>query len=417
MILFFQNKIRQSLHLYQLPPPPGTQIYLSTKMSTFRDVLEVGVPGIHSDFLKLHTSVSACPSQIGTFLTKDSSRALFFENFDTYVDNLLRFLDHNAKLRSVRGRSSGAQSIACQAVFLAVSVLSLAEFDLVDHEARAKLVAGVLTSALPYQPSSLKALAEELTKKQGLLECVASSEGGAQAIRNLFSVHFVEKLPSIGYAWADKLSALCCLCHGVPTLHGIPAQIDRWRTLKELAAALDSYQRGAPSYPLPPQFGVPMRRLSGDDRHRSIGTKRRNSAPAIQGSPLPDNIISLLEKLEIQTRQSSSGVEKLLDMIQNIETPVLVHKLLATFPCRPCYELSADPQTLRGKGWQALRDRADSGCSDSTPSALETDDFFGGCIGVWKVLLSAEAFKDIQKQMLSGMYLCATSGSVVMLSS
>ena len=292
-------------------------------MSAFRLVLEAGISSGYRDLLSLHSSVSADPSQIGKFLSDDSSRAFFFEKFPTCVDNLLRFLGYNATLCSVRGRGSGTQSIACEAIFLAVSVLSFPEFDLVGHVARAKLVAGILTSVLPYQPYSLKALAEELAKKPGLLECIASSEDGAQAIKDLFSVHFVKKLPSISYTWADKLSALCCLCDGIPTLHGIPAQIDRWRT---------------------------SRGLVGD--------------------------------------------------------AALVDELLATLPCRPCYELSKDPQALIEKGKQAPRDLADSGCSDYTaPPASETADIFGGEIGLWKVFLSAKALKDIRKHMPSGMYL------------
>ena len=203
-------------------------------------------------------------------------------------------------------------------------------------------------------------------------------------------MHFVTKLPSIGYTWADRLSALCCLCDGIPTLHSIPAQIDRWRTLRELVATLNRYQH--------------MRELR---RHLSTeGDQRRNSIPEIEDPPLPDDIISLLEKLEIQRYRSSPSTAKLLEIIQDIEIPALVHELLATFPCRPCYELSADPHAPSGKGKQVPRNRADSGCSASAaPPAPEAADFLGGEIGLWKVLLSAEALKDIRKYIPSGMHL------------
>ena len=358
-------------------------------MSALRRVLEADG---YKDFPSLHLSLLADPTQIGTFLSDDSSRVMFLENFPTCADNLLCFLEYNAT-RSVSGKSSAKRSIACEAIFLAVSVLSFPEFDFVGHAARAKLVAGILTRALHYQPFSLKALAKELTKKPGFLECVASSEDGAQAISDLFSVHFVTKLPSIGYTWADKLSTLCSLCDGIPTLHGIPALIDRWHTLRELVATLNRYQR--------------MREMSRDDGHLSTEEAQwKNSIPAIKNPPLPDNIISLLGKLQIQTYRSSSSAAKLLDIIQDIEIPALVHKLLATFPCRPCYELSADPKAPSGKGKQVPGNRADSGSSASAaPPAPEAADFLGGEIGLWKMLLSAEALKDIRKYIPSGMYL------------
>jgi hypothetical protein len=81
-------------------------------MGSFDLILENGRSFSYNDLLHLHSSISARPSQIGSFLTDESARAGFLEKFPAYIDNLLHFLVFNAKLRSEIGRSTGAQSIA-----------------------------------------------------------------------------------------------------------------------------------------------------------------------------------------------------------------------------------------------------------------------------------------------------------------
>ena len=101
-------------------------------MSAFRLVLEADVSRDDRDPSSLYESLLADPTQIGTFLSDDSSRVMFLENFQTYVDNLLRFLEYNATLE----RTTSARSVAYEAISLAVCILSFSEFDLIGHALR-----------------------------------------------------------------------------------------------------------------------------------------------------------------------------------------------------------------------------------------------------------------------------------------
>ncbi|KAF8533500.1 hypothetical protein BDD12DRAFT_898763 [Trichophaea hybrida] len=372
-------------------------------MGYFHHILKHSRTTGHSELLHLHSSISANPSQIGTFLTNESARADFLEKFPTYVENLLHFLSFNSKQRSEPGRITGAHNIAREVLILVVEILSHSEFKLADTDVVVKLVVAALKRGLSCQPppTSLRVIAKKLPEEPGFLERIVSSEDGAGVIGDLFSVHFINSVPAIANSWAKKLFELCSVCAGTPICHNIVASVEKWRKLSEVSTALESLQREIDTAP-PPQYsryhitGV-MRRLSEDDK-KSFQT--RNSASSCIPQ-LPDHIITLLDELQLQPPRSSRAVETLSAQIRSDQMTALVITVLSTFPCRPCNELSRDPQALRDRGkLQAPRNRKDSGCF--VADVPKQDTLFGGKIGLWKMLLSAEAFKDIQRQVLGG---------------
>jgi len=376
-------------------------------MDSFDLILEKGQSIGYNNLLHLHSSISARPSRIGSFLTDESARAGFLEKFPAYIDNLLHFLVFNAKIRSEIGRGTAAQSIVYEVLTLVVSILSHSEFKLADTDLTVKLIIAALKQGLSCQPPppSLKDIAAKLSEEPGFLEYIASSEDGADVINSLFSVHFINTVPSIANAWAQKLFELCFVCTGIPICHNIVSEVEKWRKLNEVTSALEELRRDIETSP-PPQYtrtqttGM-MRRLSVDDKKSSL-TRSMTSVGASEIPPLPDRIVSMLDELQLKPPRSSRMVDALLDRIRETEISALVRKVLSTFPCRPCNELSRDPQALRERGRQAPRNRADSGCF--VADVPEQDTLFGSKIGLWKMLLSAEAFKDIQRQVLAGMY-------------
>lgn len=373
-------------------------------MDCFHIVLQNGLSSIRYN-RSLHAKISSHAARIGTFLADESARTDFLTDFNDYTSHLLDFLAFNEKMHAELGRRTGSQSISREVLELVCSMLSYPEFDLADADTMDKLVVEALKHALPLQPAALKELATKLAEKPGLLERVASAQEGAEAIRSLFSVHFVNSMPSISNAWAQKLVGLCSVCTGSPICHGIATEVEKWRALTEIIAALETHQREIQEAPQPhyaraPTAAVVIRRLDADEKRSFSAARRRSSVLEPEIPPLPERVAMMLDGLHLQQPRSSRAIAVLLEQVRGVEMPAIVQALLPTFPCRPCYDLSKDPKALVEKDKRIMRARADSGFCFENPTKEET--LFGEMIGLWKVLLSAAALKDIQKQMLGG---------------
>ncbi|KAF8244421.1 hypothetical protein K440DRAFT_663457 [Wilcoxina mikolae CBS 423.85] len=369
-------------------------------MNAFRLVLERSRSYSRDQLLALHSTISANPSQIGKFLASESARTDFLARFTLYVDNILQFLELNAKLTTEYGRRSGSQHISREVVDLLASVLSHSEFDLTERDTRVKFILAALKHGLRHQPASLKVVAIKLAEKPALLEYLASSKDGAGIIEELFRVHFVSSLSSISHSWVPKLVGLIAICTGSPSCHGIASEVRKWRAMTDVTNALEQLCQKVPTLRnenIPPSF-QPMRRLDSNDKKADRQQTTRGSfKPTLP--PLPDNIIKALNELQLQPPQSLRGIEVLLERIRSTEMPELVRTILSTFPCRPCNDLSRDPKALMAKS----KERPDEGIEDSfTRAAVAENTFFGSKIGLWDILLSAEAMKDIQRQTLAG---------------
>ena len=371
-------------------------------MKYFHFILQHGLSSFGRNHQNLHAAISAQATQIGSFLADESARTDFLTEFDVYSSNLLDFLAFNEKMRAEIGCRTGSHNISREVLVLVCSMLSYPEFDLSDTHTMDKLVIAALRYALPSQPATLKVLATKLAEKRGLLERVTSREG-AGVIHNLFSVHFINSTPSISSIWAQKLIGLCSACTGSPICHGITTDVEKWRVLMEIIAALENHQRETEE--APPQHTrnpatVVVRKLNPDDKKSFSSARRRSSVLEPQMPPLPDRMVMMLDGLHLQQPRSLRAIEVLLEQIRSTEIPAIVQAVLPTFPCRPCHDLSLDPKALLEKDRQITRARADSACCFEVPSEEET--LFGTKIGLWKVLLSAKALKDIQREMLGG---------------
>jgi len=376
-------------------------------MDYFECILRNGLFGFghnHGIHQSLHTMISSKASQIGTFLDDEAARAALLTSFTEYASHLVEFLVFNDRMQSDIGRRAGSKMISCEVLVLVCSMLAYDEFDLADVDAMDKLVIAAIKHALPLQPATLKVIATRLAEKPGLLERVASSMEGAEIICDLFSVHFVSTVSSISEVWARKLIGLCSVCAGSPICHGVPAEVEKWRALTETIAALEKHQREIYQAPAPQYTHVPanvvLRKLNADDKKSYSAARRRSSVLEPEIPPLPDRVVAMLNGLSLQQPTSSRAIAVLLDRIRTTEIPAVLRAVLQTFPCRPCHDLSQDPKALVEKDKQITRARADSGFSSG--EVPEEGALFGMKIGLWKVLLSAAALKDIQRQMLGG---------------
>ncbi|KAA8911747.1 P-loop containing nucleoside triphosphate hydrolase protein [Sphaerosporella brunnea] len=224
-------------------------------------------------------------------------------------------------------------------------------------------------------------------------------------MRNLYAVHFVNAVPAIRISWANKLLKLCAICTSSPACHGIQSDIERWRAVKEAVSALEGIQKhGQQNSNQAPSQAVPsllvLRKLDKDEKKTRSRTADLTPARLDDEFPLlPDRIIAIMNELQCVPPRSYRATEALLEQLQAIEIPALIDNVLATFPCRPCSELAKNPKELLAKSTGGPSTNA---VFTGFPKEPAMDSLFGGKIGLWKVLLSAEALKDIQKLSLAG---------------
>jgi len=334
-------------------------------MNTFHTILtESGLRSIKR-LSYLHTSISANPSQIGSFLASEYARADFITNFSSYVENLERFLTFSAKNFSEPNRRPGNKHIAHEIIDLTISVLHHSEFDLADTDTLLKLVITALKYGLPYQPSSLKTVATKLAEKADLLERIVSSTDGAGTISGLFQVHFVNAVPSICDIWAQKLIGLCSACTRSPTCHGIEFEVGEWYTLTD---AIEDLEDEYPNLPLGPVAGH---------------------------SSLPEHVVLAIKELQLKFPQASCKADLLLTQIRDTYIPGLVCTILSTYPCHLCHEHAQNPKSR-------LPRSLNHGTYTDSPSIMVQDTLFGGPIGLWKILSPDQAIKDIRMQQVAG---------------
>jgi hypothetical protein len=364
-----------------------------------------------NSLLSLHSSLSANHSQIGTYLLSELNRTDFLTKFPAYVSNLIQFLGFSSTLSHQYGRSAGVHNISREVVILCASMLDFPEFDIVDAEVRNRLIIAALTHGIPEKPSQLKIIAQKLIEKPGLLETLVASPDGAKVINQLFEVHFVRNVTGICHQWASRLVGLIAVCSGSPRCHGISYQVQKWRALQEVIAAMEEILRSTPrvlqqnrSYS---HRGVVLTKK--DDRHlQPFGSQKqqesdyraRATKPVAASSPppLPDSIINLLDELEMKRPESLRAVEVLLDQIREQKTPDVLRSVLETFPCRPCHEISRNHTAL-----QERKQRKESvNLGTFTRQLAPEETMFGSKLGLWKMLLSAEALKDIQRETQRG---------------
>jgi hypothetical protein len=336
-------------------------------MDTFLIILSESISCPVKRLFSLHSSLLTNHSQISSLLESKDGRTDFITNFSRYVENLEHFLFFSKKEFSNPKKPpvAGIRHIANEILDLVISVLNNSEFELANTDSLGRLVIAALKYGLPYQSSSLKIIASKLAAKPGLLEHMVSSTDGAETASELFQVHFVNAVPWICSIWAQKLIGLCSACTRSPACHGIEFEVRKWHALTDVIEALEGYQ--SPNLPLGPIANHPS---------------------------LSEQVFLTIKELQLKLLYATRRVDVLLRLIQDTEIPALVSRVLSTFPCHSCNMLAKDPRPTRSQ-------QSDQDIYPDPPSA-PVPDSFGAPIGLWKILLPEQAFKDIRRQELAG---------------
>ncbi|KAF8248699.1 P-loop containing nucleoside triphosphate hydrolase protein [Wilcoxina mikolae CBS 423.85] len=357
-------------------------------MDTFRRILFDSSSCSTKTLKTLYADLCANNFGVGSFLSSEMARVDLVTKFPTVVNNLLRLLDVDA-----RPHAQPSQSLARELLELVGSILLHAEFDLVDPAHLERLLIAAIRYGLPFRHSHLHIIATRLAEKTGLLERIlASPHHGSEVMVMLLMVHFVRNKPLIVNSWAGKLCALCSACTKAPECHGFQSDV---QMLHELTCAMkvidvmggeDWDERHHPHWPMPESVSLPDH-ITG-------------AINEIQLMPLPSADNFEEGENENLKERREKRLEKLREQIRDLEIPI-IRKVLSKYPCSVCYQITASLKERTTQSQQLQEDSDDSDLS-MVPVKGVHEALFGGKIGRWRVLLSAHAFKDIQRQFLAG---------------
>lgn len=302
--------------------------------------------------------------------------------------------------RTVPPRPPNRDYIASEIVTLFLELLPTFSGILEDAQV-IELLVSALENCLLSQPPSLWKLASVLADYGNILERLASDDSSEEILYRWVSLPITLTQDAATLkVWTQRLVDLVDLCTGK---HGIHNEIQRWKTLVGLKRALHSVQESMERKQQSraqnlaqdmPVSSTPMIALDPDDKksHIASGQKR----PEAHIITLDENLHGPIREFGLQVPSSRSELEQAICTLEGEATISILRGIARTYPCKLCKEALSPAVSGTNLEVTITNDK-------SLPAVppLEND-IFGKPIGVWKVLLSGQAFKSLQGLSHSG---------------
>jgi len=330
---------------------------------------------------RAYESLRLHPTQLSCLTVDPSERGRFISCFDRHAERLIHFLKHIPSSSSRRETAPAIEkqrSIAAIITGHLVSDLLLPSFkQLWDKDSFFELVINTLKFA---HAEHLRHTADQLIRCPALLAKLISSEQSRQLVRPWIRILSTqEPNTSTLEAWTGIIADCCSTC---PQHRGLEAILVQWAKVQLVRTSL----RGAGFTLQDPGVRNQARATVSYDVQEAIN----ELLPRVKGKPSSGPItVATLRYIELEV--TTSILSKLCDLM----------------PCRRCFaharsgNLSSTYQganvsvaSSAAKPWMAQDVEADE-------QGLE-DLLFSQGIGLWKVVLSAQALKDLQSSKPNG---------------
>lgn len=291
-------------------------------------------------------------------------------------ENVIRRLE---KLLQEFGSSGASQPVADQIVANILIPIVTGSHDLGPSKTTNVLISG-LHIVLKCPNPNLRSLGRAVSETEALLEMLISHKQGSEIMKDWVrnqSRSICEF--SVLRAFTHRLVTLCSNC---PHDHGTRDQSEQWQQLLKLRELL-----------------LNLKEDFAKTRAENDRNKEKNQKVKMPQHPLvpeiPTEVSTALASFGIQSRPTSERmVETILQRLESETTSSILKSIITSFPCRLCYETS---DGTRARGDHHLKK---DGEQLMTPSF--NPEIFGKRFGVWKVLLSSQAVKNIQSASRSG---------------
>lgn len=304
--------------------------------------------------------------------------------FDEQAENQLLLDPENViqrleKLLQEFGSSGASQPVADQIVANILIPIVTASHDMGPSKTTLVLILG-LHIVLKCPNPNLRNLGRAVSETEALLEMLISHKRGSEIMKDWVrkQYHSICEF-SVLQAFTHRLVTLCSNC---TRDHGTRDQSEQWQQLLKLRELL-----------------LNLKEDFAKTRAENDKNKEKNQKVKMSQSPLvpeiPTEVSTALALFGIQSRPTSERmVDTILQRLESETTSSILKSIIISFPCRLCYE------TLDGT--RARGDHHVKKDGERLIAPTFNPDIFGKRFGVWKVLLSSQAVKNIQSASRSG---------------
>lgn len=231
---------------------------------------------------------------------------------------------------------------------------------------------------------NLRSLGKAVSETEDLLELLTSHKQGSEIMKGWVENQYSSICEfSVLQAFTHRLLTLCNNCtHD----HGTRDLSEKWEKLLKLRELLQSLKEDF------------AKTRAENDKNKQKDQKVKFSHPPLT-TKVSTEVTTTLASFDIQPRLTSERmVDTILQRLESETTSSILKSIIISFPCRLCHE------TLDGT--RASKDQYLLKKEDKrliTPAF--NPEIFGKRFGVWKVLLSSQAVKNVQSASRSGWFL------------
>lgn len=254
-----------------------------------------------------------------------------------------------------------------------------------------------LPSVLRCSKKTQEPLLKALSEADGLLEQLITDHRYSQRVKDWIGKHtYTPKVLSILWTFTQRLMSLHDTC--TQDRH-TKALSEQWLALSMLTENLEqrklTYENNQSRNHLNAQD---TRHLAGSrllEEHDKKTSKGQSSLSTF-APQLSDDDLRSLDLFGIATPNSLRSTELALDILKSNETFKVLISVMNTFPCGSCNDSICNPDTAQQPSPVEIYR------TQQTDQPFDPE-IFARRIGVWKVLLSAQAVRDMRSLAHSGM--------------
>lgn len=313
-------------------------------------------------------------------ITTNPSELIFNEQAENQLlldpENVIRRLE---KILQEFPSSSASQAVADQIVANILIPIVTGFHDIGPSKQTLVFIPG-LHIVLKCPNPNLRNLGRAVSETGALLEMLISHEQGSEVMKDWVRNQYRSICEfSVLRAFTHRLLTLCSNC---TRDHGTGEQSEQWQQLLKLRDHLLNLKEDF------------TKARAENDRNKEKNQKAKTSQPPLVPE-IATEVTTALALFGIQSRPTSERmVDNILQSLESETIHSILKSIIISFPCRLCYG-TVDGTRARGD-YHLKKDGGRLIAPTFNP------EIFGKQFGVWKVLLSSQAVKNIQSASRSG---------------
>lgn len=236
----------------------------------------------------------------------------------------------------------------------------------------------------PVPPPNMQSLAVIIADSGNLVELLSSDERGSHAVMKWASLSRMAMQDHGAVAsWTRKLMTMASTCIAD---HDIGTEMRQWNSLQELTQGLYQIKHDT-------RKGSAAQ-MTDNRRYGTAG----HYQPSASFPALDPKMVRILKELQLSVPSSERVLRQVIDRLEGEKTIELLVAVAKTFPCKLC---NSDLNSMSLQEANPAEASNDNGIIEQVPDLhLE---LLGEAVGNWKILLSDQALKSVQRRIVSGL--------------